>query len=125
MFLNQPALRFLRIDCRGTAWWVLVEDLVCRLTLDGIEFILRVPAGFETDGASVPRFLWFLFPPIGDYYRAAVIHDYLYSRAGECSRFLADSIFRDAMREDGVPALRRILIYYAVRIFGRRGWRRR
>ena len=36
-----------------------------------------VPAGYETDGASVPAALWAFYPPFtGAYRSAAVIHDY-------------------------------------------------
>lgn len=36
-----------------------------------------VPRGFLTDGASVPRILWSILPPWGDYGQAAVLHDWL------------------------------------------------
>lgn len=75
---------------------------------------VHVPVGFQTDFASVPRFLWWLFPPQGRGSRAAVVHDYLcVSQA--CSRFMADAIFREGMRELGVPWWRRVSMYYAVR----------
>ena len=36
-----------------------------------------VPAGMITDGASIPRVLWVIYPPFTGLYRqAAVIHDY-------------------------------------------------
>lgn len=76
-----------------------------------------VPAGFTTDFASTPRLLHAVFPPRGPWNRAAIVHDYLYRETG-CSRFLADAIFRDAMASLGVPAWRRVLMYYAVRLFG-------
>lgn len=38
---------------------------------------ITVPAGFMTDGASVPRILWWFLPPWGDRAtRAAIIHDF-------------------------------------------------
>ena len=76
-----------------------------------------VPAGFETDFASTPRILWVVFPPWGKWNRAAIVHDYLYQET-LASRFLCDAIFRDAMRELGVPMWRRVAMYYAVRLFG-------
>lgn len=37
-----------------------------------------VPKGYITDGASVPRIFWFIYPPNRpDYLPAAIIHDYL------------------------------------------------
>src|SRR5690348_12260167 len=40
--------------------------------------LIRVPVGFVTDFASVPRFFWRVLPPTGRYGKAAVVHDYLY-----------------------------------------------
>lgn len=37
-----------------------------------------IPEGFETDLASVPRFLWSVFPPFGNFILASLVHDYLY-----------------------------------------------
>jgi len=76
-----------------------------------------VPGGFDTDFASTPRFLHAIFPPRGRWNKAAIVHDYLY-RETNCSRFLADAIFRDAMRDLGVPVWRRVAMYYGVRFFG-------
>ncbi len=83
---------------------------------DGITVL--VPQGTVTDFASVPRWLWWLYPPDGPWQAAAVVHDYLYASSA-CSRFLADAIFRAAMEADGVPWWRAAILYYAVRIFGR------
>lgn len=33
-----------------------------------------IKRGFITDGATVPWFLWWLFPPLGKYARAAALH---------------------------------------------------
>lgn len=95
----------------------LTAPLVYQDSLNGGGIRVSVPEGFVTDYASIPRPLWWLYPPDGSYALPAVVHDYLY-RNCRCSRFLADAIFRDAMRSVGVPVLRRIAIYYAVRFFG-------
>lgn len=78
---------------------------------------IRVPAGFVTDFASVPRFFWRLFPPTGAYGKAAVIHDYLY-RCTELARDVCDQIFLEAMECLGVDWVTRRIIYRAVRLFG-------
>lgn len=36
---------------------------------------VNVPAGYLTDGASVPRVFWSMIPPWGKYGQAAVVHD--------------------------------------------------
>jgi len=99
---------------------------------------IEVPVGFITDFASVPRSvripwlpkwvpgfpLWWIFSPTGNYNRAAVLHDYLYSIACDwCSRFLADAIFRDAMMRLMVPLWRRWAMWAAVRVGGRAAWK--
>ena len=76
-----------------------------------------VPAGFETDFASIPRGLWNIFPPTGQYGKAAVIHDFLYRKSG-VPRDKADKIFLEAMEVLGVGWLTRHVIYRAVRLFG-------
>lgn len=78
---------------------------------------IYVPAGFETDFASVPRGLWNIFPPFGRYSKAAVVHDFLYRRSG-VPRELCDKIFLEAMEVLGVGWLTRSTIYSAVRLFG-------
>jgi hypothetical protein len=120
------ALDTSRVPARG----VLLHDFCARTASD--ERIV-VPAGFETDFASIPRGLWNLLPTIGDYTPAAVVHDWLYSAEGRVlrstgalhrlervTRAEADAIFLFLMEKSGVPRWRRWLIYAAVRIFGRR-----
>lgn len=81
--------------------------------------IIHIPEGTITDGASVPRPFWNIFEPFGEYFGAAIIHDYLYSSANtEFDRWASDSIFREAMFNIGVPWYRREPIYQAVRMFG-------
>lgn len=107
----------------------LEEPLKFELTLlngdeqrhGGIDIL--VPVGFVTDFASVPRCLWSIFPPQDDYSRAAILHDYLYC-IKVCSRFLADALFREAMRLLNVPRWKRVVMYYAVRFGGRSAWKR-
>lgn len=78
-----------------------------------------VPAGFQTDFASIPRIFWNILPPIGPYAQAAVVHDYLYQQ-GNVRRKTADLNFLNIMKTDGVNFFVRYLMYYAVRIFGRK-----
>lgn len=83
-------------------------------------------AGFDTDGASIPRFFWrFIGNPLqGHYRRAAVIHDWLcvngYRLGIPSAR--VHQIFYWAMRCAGVGAVKASLMYWAVRTFGPR-WR--
>jgi hypothetical protein len=108
----------------GRQKFILAKPLRFTLSTNGGRVGVTVPAGFVTDFASVPRPLWPIFPPAGAWCEAAVVHDYLYSSKA-CSRFLADALFRECMAHCGVPVWRRMLMYYAVRVFGRRHKRMR
>ncbi len=88
-------------------------------TEDGVS--VDVPAGFETDFASVPRFFWRIVPPFGRYSPAAVVHDFLYF-SGQVSRKDADETFYRLMGSLGVPDWKRWAMYYAVRAFGWIAW---
>lgn len=80
--------------------------------------VIRVPAGTITDLASVPRLLWVIFPPHGEYAKAAIVHDYLYDQAIGTKSW-ADGVFLEAMTVLGVVRWRRTVMYWAVRLFGR------
>lgn len=85
----------------------------------------NVPAGFETDFASIPRFARVLIPKLGRYNKAAVIHDFIYqSDQIQLDRYQADVIFLDAMADLGVAKWKRTLMYWAVRIGGFLAWTR-
>lgn len=83
--------------------------------------IVEVPQGFETDFASVPRFFWRIVPPWGRYSPAAVVHDYLYATS-KVTRAEADHVFLVLMERLGVPAWKRTIMYWAVRLFGGAAW---
>tara|TARA_R110000782_G_scaffold247013_1_gene333674 strand:+ start:109 stop:537 length:429 start_codon:yes stop_codon:yes gene_type:complete len=57
--------------------FILLNDLNVKLS-DSV--IVNIPKGFIFDGSSVPRIFWFAFPPYGNFFFAAMIHDYLYQR---------------------------------------------
>lgn len=75
----------------------------------------EIPAGFETDGASVPWFARWLFDPWGRVGLAAVLHDYLLTVLG-LAKWDADLAFLHALRSQGVPAFQATLFYFAVRL---------
>ena len=98
---------------RGNGRWMVEEPLVY-LSDAGSGY--TVPQGFITDLASIPRFLWTVWPPFGKYTSAAVLHDYLCESAW-ISRKDGDKIFLEAMEHSDVPALKRWCIYLAVRLY--------
>jgi hypothetical protein len=95
--------------------WVLARDLFWTHPVSGT--VVRIPAGFETDLASIPRVLRAVFSVNGAHRKAAVLHDYLYSR-GLCSRKRADRLFKLAMKETAVPWWKRNLMFAGVRMGG-------
>lgn len=80
--------------------------------------VIRVPAGFVTDLASIPRALWSILPPHGKWAKAAIVHDYLYVHAIR-NKSYADKVFLEGMEVLGVGKIRRTAMYWAVRLFGR------
>lgn len=76
-----------------------------------------VPAGFETDFASVPR-IPIVFELVGQYgHAAATLHDYLYT-TGKFSRSDCDKIFFEALRSTGIARWRANMMWAGVRLGG-------
>ncbi len=91
------------------------------LGFKGSGLTVTVPEGFQTDLATVPRALWWLFPPHDPQYAAAaVLHDYLYSWRspdGEpFDRATADGIFLEAVLILGVARWKALAMFVAVRL---------
>ena len=104
-------VQVLQIDAAN---WRLLKDLTYRGRGDSIPRI-TVPAGSETDFASVPRpFVW-LVPRYGLYTPAAILHDYL-CRSKSVPKAECDRIFREAMNDLKVAFLRRWIMWAAVRV---------
>lgn len=77
-----------------------------------------VSADDRTDFASVPRALNWALPRYGAYTLAAILHDRLwrhYVPAGDLTYREADTLFRQALDQLGVPRLRRWMMWAAVR----------
>lgn len=86
---------------------------------------ITIPAGFESDGASVPRLLWGVVFPRDDRQAlfAAIMHDFIYrTHPATWTRSDADETFLYLMQQGGVQYIRRIRAYLGVRLFGRPSW---
>lgn len=103
----------------GRQVFVLLEEFVYEIGATHSGIIIRVPAGFVTDFASVPRFFWRVVPPMGEHGKACVVHDFLYRKPSGFNKRLADAIFFDAMETLGVSWCKRWVMYLAVSWFGR------
>ena len=88
-----------------TRWELLDNEVICDYT---------IPAGFISDGLSLPWFLRSLLNPTGHGFRAAVLHDYLLQHSTltrkDCAR-----AFRKALKLSNVALPVRQLYYLGVR----------
>jgi len=113
-FSGNPATEWLpdgrNMRLIGQLWYI--DD-------DGVSWIAT--SGEVIDGASIPRIAWRLIgsPFSGKYRRASVLHDVYYVKRTR-PRKEVDQMFLQAMRDDGVSAWRRHLMYWAVRCCGPR-----
>jgi len=88
------------------------------------ETLYTVPNGFITDFATVPR-VPLLFEVLGERaHKAAVLHDWAYE-CGLMSRYGADLLFLKAMKVTNVPLWVRLMMFCAVRLFGKSSYRSR
>jgi len=109
----------------GGKLWKVIEAFEYHVGNEDSNEVIKVPEGFITDFASIPRIFWSIIGgPWGKYGYAAIVHDKIYW-SKECSRKRADFIFLDAMKTLGVKRYRRNLMYWAVRIGARWVWKRR
>lgn len=97
----------------GTGEWSVFQDMPYEASFGTV---YTVPRGFATDLASIPRFIWPIFPPFGKYTSAAVLHDY-FCESDWISRADGDRLFLEAMAASNVPRWKRYLIYWAVRAY--------
>lgn len=109
----------------GADHWRVISPFRYYLGEKYSEQWVMIPAGYLTDGASVPRLLWNMIPPWGSYGQAAVVHDYLCENlqimvAGKSTpitRTRCDEILNEAMQVLGVPTLLRLAIYHGVCLY--------
>lgn len=91
--------------------------------VENYEFELNVTKGiieqgYKTDGASIPRIFWSLYPPYkSEYFTACVIHDWLCSKAMHEKSIknaykIADLALKEAMLILGVSKFTTYAFYY-------------
>jgi len=100
--------------------WVLTWPW--RVQVDGD--VWTIGAGFISDGASIPRFLWPVVGPQFDprTFTAAFLHDVLYA-VQLTSRAYADERFYEDLRRVGIRRTKAWAYWAAVRAFGWAAWR--
>ena len=92
---------------------------------------IRVPRGYKTDLASVPRIGRFLVSRAGPHLEACVVHDWLYQAwivtketPTRSMKTFADDVLKAAMREANVGRFKTWLIYNACARFGGKDFKR-
>lgn len=111
-FLNTLRLEDTGKVVNGRTIYRLLEAVVFEIGT----WRIIVPAGYQYDGASVPRILWSIFEPMGQHAKPAAIHDWLYATG--FSRWMADAIFYEALLAIREPHWKSMLAWLVVRWFG-------
>ena len=108
----------------GHDFWYLLEDVKIDFVLNNDHYEVNIPKGYLTDGASVPRLFWNVFPQWDNTSKAVVLHDYLceygIARINGCEkivpRIMVDKIFLEALRFEGITKIKYNIMYAAVRM---------
>lgn len=80
---------------------------------------IAIPSDFDTDLASIPRWLWSIISPnYSGFISPAILHDYLYRCSQNYTRKTIDEIFYYALISNGVSRYTAYKMYAAVRLFG-------
>ena len=138
---SMPVLEPLPIATKGKGFWgaIIMWLLGTRkwkvarnwnYTLDGKKMV--IPAGFEFDGASVPKFLASFLSPVGVLLIGGLVHDYGYKYAtlmtrdkkdvGPLTQKDLDEIFRDINIQVNGFYFLNYLAYWSLRVAGFVAW---
>ena len=103
--------------------WVVEEDIV-HVLHDGQTLVIAT--GFVTDGSSVPWYLKWLLPSVGDFFLAAIVHDYLYNIDKSRGKKFADKemliISKEYNNRNVFKLIDNYLRYAAVVVGGKNSW---
>ena len=112
----------------GTRKWKIEKDF--HYSLEGVGY--KIPAGFEFDGASVPKFLATFLSPVGVLLMGGLVHDYGYkyatlmkkdgSNIGYRDQKYMDTVFRDICIEVNGFKVLNYLAYWSLRLAGFVAW---
>ena len=113
----------------STRNWEITQDW--KYNIDGTEYV--IPAGFQFDGASIPKFLRTFFSPVGVLLIGGLVHDYAYKyktllevnkkkTMGDLTQKRADEIFRDINIVVNGFYTMNYLAYWSLRLGGFVAW---
>jgi len=124
--MNRFPLQLKVSPAKKMGYWVLNDNFIYFPTAKMHTSKIIVPKDFETNFASIPRIFRNIIQVWGKHGKAAIIHDYLYTKkcTPEVTRKKADQIFLDAMKFSKVGFFKRQLMYRVVRLFGDINWKK-
>lgn len=90
MYLKKDDLYKIKISPTSDNKYIVQKNIYYKLNE-----VVKVPKGYKTNGANIPRIFWWFIPPFKPKYIPAVIfHDYLC----DLEKYkLADDIFEDIL----------------------------
>jgi len=105
-------------------------DAPIKVTLSN-DAVIYIEKNFEFDGSSSPKFLWWLFPSYGNFFFAALVHDFLYVKqymkeeigVKEAQKF-ADNEMLAWSNKLNNNKLDNLLRFWAVRLFGKKVYKK-
>lgn len=141
-YVEYPHMKPLRIPTKGKGFWSAIWLWIMTVRqweiakdfhyeLNGKKYI--IPAGFQFDGASIPKFLASFLSPVGVLLIGGLVHDYAYKYSALkpsndkdpillLDQKKADEIFRDINIEINGFYFLNYLAYYALRLGGFVAW---
>jgi len=141
-YVEYPHMKPLRIATKGKGFWSAIWLWIMTVRqweiakdfhyeLNGKKYI--IPAGFQFDGASIPKFLASFLSPVGVLLIGGLVHDYAYKYSALkpsndkdpillLDQKKADEIFRDINIEVNGFYFLNYLAYYALRLGGFVAW---
>ena len=120
---DPPDGLYLKVDARTSAVSPYETTRIHKYIDPDFGFTVVIPKGFRTDLASIPWVLKWLFGEAGIHQRGCMFHDAAY-RQQLGAQWQSDALMRAIHMKDGVPKYKRLLMFFGVRLFGKKAWKR-
>jgi len=108
-------------------WWRLTDAVLIRVQIvQGATVEITVPRYYTWDGASIPRWVWWIIgkPLDPRFALASLVHDWICEHAEtRPQRVFGDAIFLWLLRDAGVAPWRHYAMFLAVTAYRRLVWR--
>lgn len=125
--MNKPSLA---VTPLGDRYYKLAQDTDIMVHTDIGCLEMSIKAGFITNFRSGGRFVDGFVDQVGDEKKSLIylIHDLFYTPCDDCNgehpvtREFADEFLRDGLEWAGMGKLKRNVVYYSVRVFGKKAY---